>query len=47
MYDEAREKLTLVEPVGYLDFVRLQDCADVVATDSGGRTFRNWISPNE
>ncbi|WP_128475872.1 non-hydrolyzing UDP-N-acetylglucosamine 2-epimerase [Halorussus pelagicus] len=36
MLDDAREKLTLVDPVGYLDFVRLQDCADVVATDSGG-----------
>jgi UDP-N-acetylglucosamine 2-epimerase (non-hydrolysing) len=36
MYDDAREKLTLVDPVGYLDFVRLQDCADAVATDSGG-----------
>ena len=36
MYEDAEEKLTLTDPVGYLDFVRLQDAADVVATDSGG-----------
>ncbi|WP_276282162.1 non-hydrolyzing UDP-N-acetylglucosamine 2-epimerase [Halorussus caseinilyticus] len=36
MYEDARERLTLTDPAGYLDFVRLQDCADVVATDSGG-----------
>mgnify|MGYP000642073962 CR=1 FL=1 len=36
MLEDAREQLTLVDPVGYLDFVRLQDCADAVATDSGG-----------
>ncbi|UPV74369.1 UDP-N-acetylglucosamine 2-epimerase (non-hydrolyzing) [Halorussus limi] len=36
MYEEASERLTLVDPVGYLDFVRLQDRADAVATDSGG-----------
>lgn len=36
MHDDAKEKLTLIDPAGYLDFVRLQDCADVVATDSGG-----------
>ena len=36
MYEDARERLTLIDPVGYLDFVRLQDAADVVATDSGG-----------
>ncbi|WP_137287228.1 non-hydrolyzing UDP-N-acetylglucosamine 2-epimerase [Halorussus salinisoli] len=36
MYEGARERLTLTDPAGYLDFVRLQDCADVVATDSGG-----------
>lgn len=34
--DEAADRLTLTDPVGYLDFVRLQDGADVVATDSGG-----------
>jgi UDP-N-acetylglucosamine 2-epimerase (non-hydrolysing) len=32
----ARDALTVVEPVGYLDFVRLLDGADSVATDSGG-----------
>jgi UDP-N-acetylglucosamine 2-epimerase (non-hydrolysing) len=36
MRDDAEEKLTLIDPAGYLDFVRLQDCADVVTTDSGG-----------
>ncbi|WP_135807142.1 non-hydrolyzing UDP-N-acetylglucosamine 2-epimerase [Halorussus marinus] len=36
LYDEARDRLTLTDPVGYLDFVRLQDAAAVVATDSGG-----------
>jgi UDP-N-acetylglucosamine 2-epimerase (non-hydrolysing) len=32
----ADEQLTLVEPVGYLDFVSLLDGAERVATDSGG-----------
>ena len=36
MYEDADERLTLTDPVGYLDFVRLEDAADVVATDSGG-----------
>ncbi|WP_158056479.1 non-hydrolyzing UDP-N-acetylglucosamine 2-epimerase [Halorussus halophilus] len=36
LYEEAKERLTLTDPVGYLDFVRLQDAAEVVATDSGG-----------
>jgi UDP-N-acetylglucosamine 2-epimerase (non-hydrolysing) len=36
LYEDAQDRLTLTDPVGYLDFVRLQDCADVVATDSGG-----------
>jgi UDP-N-acetylglucosamine 2-epimerase (non-hydrolysing) len=36
LYEDAQKRLTLTDPVGYLDFVRLQDCADVVATDSGG-----------
>jgi len=35
-WDEAREKLHVIEPVGYLDFVRLVDGAERVATDSGG-----------
>ncbi|WP_115863539.1 non-hydrolyzing UDP-N-acetylglucosamine 2-epimerase [Halorussus litoreus] len=34
--EDAEECITVTEPAGYLDFVRLQDCADVVATDSGG-----------
>jgi UDP-N-acetylglucosamine 2-epimerase (non-hydrolysing) len=34
--DRAREVLTLTEPQGYLDFVRLLDGAATVATDSGG-----------
>jgi len=36
IYEGASERLTLTDPVGYLDFVRLQDAAAVVATDSGG-----------
>ncbi|WP_435174371.1 non-hydrolyzing UDP-N-acetylglucosamine 2-epimerase [Halorussus sp. AFM4] len=36
LYEDAKERLTLTDPAGYLDFVRLQDRADVVATDSGG-----------
>jgi UDP-N-acetylglucosamine 2-epimerase (non-hydrolysing) len=36
IYGEATDRLTLTDPVGYLDFVRLQDAAAVVATDSGG-----------
>ena len=32
----AEERLTLIEPVGYLDFVRLLAGAERVATDSGG-----------
>ncbi|MFC6976834.1 non-hydrolyzing UDP-N-acetylglucosamine 2-epimerase [Halomicroarcula sp. GCM10025709] len=36
LYDEAREGLELIDPVGYLDFVRLLDGAARVATDSGG-----------
>ncbi|MFC4357804.1 non-hydrolyzing UDP-N-acetylglucosamine 2-epimerase [Halobium salinum] len=36
LWDLATEYLRVVEPVGYLDFVRLLDGADRVATDSGG-----------
>jgi UDP-N-acetylglucosamine 2-epimerase (non-hydrolysing) len=36
LWDLANERLTLVEPVGYLDFVCLLDGAERVATDSGG-----------
>jgi UDP-N-acetylglucosamine 2-epimerase (non-hydrolysing) len=32
----ARDRLDLVEPVGYVDFLRLVDGAERVATDSGG-----------
>jgi len=34
--DRARSAFRLVEPVGYLDFVRLLAAAERVATDSGG-----------
>lgn len=36
LYEEYAERLQLVDPQGYLDFVRLLDEADRVATDSGG-----------
>jgi UDP-N-acetylglucosamine 2-epimerase (non-hydrolysing) len=36
MWERATERLQVVEPVGYLDFVRLLDGAERVATDSGG-----------
>jgi len=36
MLEDADDQLELVEPVGYLDFVRLLDGASRVATDSGG-----------
>ena len=36
LWDAARERLRLVDPVGYFDFVRLLDGAERVATDSGG-----------
>lgn len=35
-WKEYAERLRLVDPVGYLDFVRLLDAAARVATDSGG-----------
>jgi UDP-N-acetylglucosamine 2-epimerase len=31
-----RDELLLTKPLGYFDFIRLLDCADRVATDSGG-----------
>jgi UDP-N-acetylglucosamine 2-epimerase (non-hydrolysing) len=34
--EDATAGIRLIEPVGYLDFVRLLDAADRVATDSGG-----------
>ena len=36
IYEAVAASLTLIEPVGYLDFVRLLDGAERVATDSGG-----------
>jgi UDP-N-acetylglucosamine 2-epimerase (non-hydrolysing) len=36
LYDRADAAFELTEPFGYLDFVRLLDAADRVATDSGG-----------
>jgi len=35
-WEEATEELHVVDPVGYLDFIRLVDGAERVATDSGG-----------
>ncbi len=35
-WDRANSELDVIEPVGYLDFVRLLDGAERVATDSGG-----------
>ncbi|WP_265111806.1 non-hydrolyzing UDP-N-acetylglucosamine 2-epimerase [Halosolutus halophilus] len=34
--DHATREFKLIEPLGYLDFVRLLDAAERVATDSGG-----------
>lgn len=34
--EEAREGLVVIDPAGYIDFVRLIDGAERVATDSGG-----------
>ncbi|KAB7514664.1 UDP-N-acetylglucosamine 2-epimerase (non-hydrolyzing) [Halosegnis rubeus] len=36
LLDEFEERLTLIDPVGYLDFVALQADANIVVTDSGG-----------
>lgn len=36
LYEQANRDLTLVDAVGYLDFIRLLDGAHTVATDSGG-----------
>jgi UDP-N-acetylglucosamine 2-epimerase (non-hydrolysing) len=36
LWTRAERGLTVVDPVGYLDFVRLVDGAERVATDSGG-----------
>ena len=36
LLDVAESELTLIDPVGYLDFITLQANADVIVTDSGG-----------
>lgn len=36
LYDVVRSELVCIDPVGYLDFVRLLEGADRVVTDSGG-----------
>jgi UDP-N-acetylglucosamine 2-epimerase (non-hydrolysing) len=36
LLDKIKEKLIVIDPVGYLDFVRLLDKSQKVATDSGG-----------
>jgi UDP-GlcNAc3NAcA epimerase len=36
LWEKATTELEVVEPVGYLDFVRLLDASERVATDSGG-----------
>lgn len=36
LYDKAATELKLIDPVGYLDFVRLLDASERVITDSGG-----------
>lgn len=36
LWERATERLEVIEPQGYLDFVRLLDAAERVATDSGG-----------
>ncbi|MFD1597522.1 non-hydrolyzing UDP-N-acetylglucosamine 2-epimerase [Halobellus rarus] len=36
LLEMAEENLTLIDPVGYLDFVMLQAGAEIIVTDSGG-----------
>lgn len=36
MMERLKPAVTLIEPQGYLDMVRLEKCAAVIATDSGG-----------
>ncbi len=35
-YDDLKEKITLIEPLGYLDFLKLLNHSSMVLTDSGG-----------
>ncbi|MCU4741460.1 UDP-N-acetylglucosamine 2-epimerase (non-hydrolyzing) [Halobacteria archaeon AArc-m2/3/4] len=36
LWERATSELEVIDPVGYLDFVRLLDAAERIATDSGG-----------
>lgn len=36
LWERATDRLQVIDPLGYLDFVRLLDAAERVATDSGG-----------
>lgn len=36
LWEQAMSELKMIDPVGYLDFVRLIDASERVATDSGG-----------
>jgi len=36
LLDAIEEEVTLIDPVGYLDFINLQANADIIITDSGG-----------
>jgi UDP-N-acetylglucosamine 2-epimerase (non-hydrolysing) len=36
LWDRASNELVICDPVGYIDFVRLVDAAETIATDSGG-----------
>jgi UDP-N-acetylglucosamine 2-epimerase (non-hydrolysing) len=36
LYEYADSQLQIIDPVGYLDFVRLMDSASYIGTDSGG-----------
>jgi len=36
LWEKAKSNLLIIDPVGYIDFIRLLDSAKCVATDSGG-----------